>query len=184
LLVICLAGWYRQRRIARINKSFITPGGQQPYQPGYYPPQQQGQYYGSPQPGPHGQWQPAPGTQYPPNAYTGEPNSGPGNYAPPPGAPPQTQTNYTHKVGVDTMTSCVNPQQAETVATVNNGGNPVVPRWAVANLRKPPAYQLPTEILTYIIHWALPSVKITPAHAVTTSDAYMRLLYTLRQVSK
>ncbi|KAG8910813.1 hypothetical protein FRC01_006116 [Tulasnella sp. 417] len=93
LLVICLAGWYRQRRIARINKSFITQGGQQPYQPGYYPPQQ-GQHYGSPQPGPYGQWQPAPGTQYPPNAYTGEPNSGPGNYAPPPGAPPQTQTNY------------------------------------------------------------------------------------------
>ncbi|KAG8910812.1 hypothetical protein FRC01_006115 [Tulasnella sp. 417] len=82
------------------------------------------------------------------------------------------------------MTSCVNPQQAETIATVNNGGNPVVPHGAVANLRKPTAYQLPTEILTYIIHWALPSVKITPAHAVTTSDAYMRLLYALRQVSK
>ncbi|KIO25122.1 hypothetical protein M407DRAFT_94329 [Tulasnella calospora MUT 4182] len=93
LVVICLAGWYRRRRIASINKSFTTQGGQQPYQPGYYPPQQGQQYYGSPQPGPYGEWQPAPGTQYPPNAYTGAPpSSGPGTYAPPPGPP--TQRNY------------------------------------------------------------------------------------------
>ncbi|KAG9039165.1 hypothetical protein FS837_001032, partial [Tulasnella sp. UAMH 9824] len=92
ILIICLAGWYRRRRITTINKSFIVQPGQQPYQPGY--PPQQGQPYGSPQPGPYGQWQPAPGTQYPPNAYTGEFNRGPGSYAPPSGAPPQTQTNY------------------------------------------------------------------------------------------
>lgn len=91
ILIICLAGWYRRRRITTINKAFIVQPGQQPYQPGYYPPQQ-GQPYGSPQPGQYGQWQPSPGTQYPPNAYTGEYNNGPGTYAPPPGGPPQT--NY------------------------------------------------------------------------------------------
>ncbi|KIO25121.1 hypothetical protein M407DRAFT_25554 [Tulasnella calospora MUT 4182] len=91
---------------------------------------------------------------------------------------------FTKRKG-NSMLSSVNFRPANPVATANNGGSLVPPHRATINQQESPIFQLPTETLTSIIHWALPYAGFTSINeAIDSSWEYMRKLYILRRVSK